>query len=119
LPYYGDGTNDGIDANQAKADADREHMQDMLTRMQKKKMDADKEERKQVVRAGQKHLKEEMKAQVASLVSRIQDINEKFEVLQGTLVSQMGRHQEKWDAWIADMKENRKETKKQRRPIQK
>jgi hypothetical protein len=81
-----------IDANQAKADADREHMQEMLTRMQEK-MDADKEERKQVIRAGQEHLKEEMKAQIASFVSLIEDNNEKFEVLQGSLVSQMDRHQ--------------------------
>jgi hypothetical protein len=43
-------------------------------------------------------------AQMASLVSRIEDNNEKFTVLQGTLLSQMDRHQEKMDAWIADMK---------------
>jgi hypothetical protein len=47
---------------------------------------------------------------VVLLVSQIEDNNEKFEVLQGTLVSQMDRHQEKMDAWIADMKERRKET---------
>jgi hypothetical protein len=51
-----------------------------------------------------------MKAQMASLDSRIEDNNEKFEALQRTLVSQMDRHQEKMDTWIADMKEGRKET---------
>jgi exonuclease VII large subunit len=38
-----------------------------------------------------------MKAQTASLVSRIEDNNEKFDVIQRTLVAQVDRHQEKME----------------------
>lgn len=55
------------------------------------KMAADKEERLQEIR---EHLKQEMKTQMASLVSQIEDNNEKIEILQGTLVAQMDSHQD-------------------------
>jgi hypothetical protein len=51
-----------------------------------------------------------MKAQMASLVSRIEDNYENFEVFQGTLVSLMDGSHGKLDASIADTKEERKDT---------
>jgi seryl-tRNA synthetase len=68
-----------IDGNQAKVNA---NAKDMLARM-----DAEREERIQEISAGQEHLKEDMKGQMASLISWIEDNNEKFSVLQGTLLS--------------------------------
>jgi hypothetical protein len=82
---------------------------DTNTKAVQEMVDTDREEWKQEIRVGQEHLKEEMKAQMASLVSRIEDNNEKFRALQGTLISQMDRQKSKMDTWIADMKEGRKE----------
>jgi hypothetical protein len=49
-----------------------------------------------------------MKAQMASLASRIEDNNEKFQVLQGTLVSLMDIHQERMEAAIHSLRAGEK-----------
>jgi Skp family chaperone for outer membrane proteins len=59
------------------------------------KADADRDERKQEMKACLEHLAEEIKAQISSFVSRIEDTNEKFQVLHGALVSRMDAHQER------------------------
>jgi hypothetical protein len=70
-----------MDANQAMADANQ------------KKMKTDT-----------KAIQEKMDGQMACLASRIEDNNEKFEVLQSTLVSRMDRHQEKMEAAIHSLR---------------
>jgi hypothetical protein len=82
---------DRMDAN-TKAVQDR---MDANTKAMQEKMDADRGEWIQEIRAGQEHLKKYLKAQMVLLVSGMEDNSEKFEVLQGTLVAQMGRYQEK------------------------
>jgi hypothetical protein len=54
-------------------------------------------------------MREERKQEIRAPVSWIEDNNEKFEALEGTLVSRMDIHQEKMDALIVDMKDGRKE----------
>jgi hypothetical protein len=56
-----------------------------------------KKEAMQAIQDQTNYRQEEMKAQMASLASRIEDNNEKFEVLQGTLISQTDRHREKME----------------------
>jgi hypothetical protein len=81
-----------------KIDANMKSLQEDIkaAREQRKaEKEADLEGRKQEITAGQERLKEEMKAQMASLVSRIEDNNEKFEVLRDILISQMDALQER------------------------
>jgi hypothetical protein len=76
---------DMIDANQAKMKAEmKADHEEMMARM-KAKMDG---------------RQEEMKAQMASLVSRIEDSNEKFKVFRDALVSWMDVHQERMMAFL-------------------
>jgi peptidyl-tRNA hydrolase len=95
----------GMKAMQEQMDANMKMNQEMLARMEPK-MDITLKE-----------MKEEMMAKMEAM---IQDNNEKFKVFQGTLVSQIdanheemkpivNTHQEKMDAWIANMRDDRKE----------
>jgi hypothetical protein len=55
----------------AKIDTNsKANLEEMLAKMDtiKEKIDSDREERKQEIRSGQEHLKEEMKAQMAFLI---------------------------------------------------
>jgi predicted acetyltransferase len=52
------------------------------------------------VEAKMDHRQQEMKSHMYSLASRIEDNNEKFQVLQGTLFSRMDIHQVKMEVAI-------------------
>jgi DNA-binding transcriptional regulator YbjK len=61
--------------------------------------EADREHMKQEIKACLENLAEKMIAQIASFVSRLEDTNEKFQVLQGALVSRTVAHLERrWPA---------------------
>lgn len=56
---------------------------------------------------------EEMKAQMASLVSKIENYNEKFEVLQDNLVSQIESNQAETEVKLKEMSEEVQSTRSQ------
>jgi hypothetical protein len=73
-------------------------------------MKNDREEMTARMEAKMNGRQEEMKAQMGSLASRIEDNNEKFKVLQGTLVSQKDIHQEKMEDRIRSIRSQLEET---------
>jgi hypothetical protein len=99
-----------MDAMQEKMDTNREtEPEQKMT-----ETEADQEERKQEIKTGQEHLTGEMKAQMVFHISWIEDTNEKFEVLQKTLISRMEANQERIMVCLGkteatDLKENPEE----------